>query len=278
MKRQIKDAAPTEDVGFPRDSGPEFLPQPVRVPLVGSPEYSDPERLSLPQVQPIQPPESPAPTDDEWSASYREWQKGVKEIERKILGCSALKDKLHLLERIEAKGAVRSHLIFILALMVSQVSPNLGLQFLAKKRDELKRLSKALETVGRQTERIISDPFCYADNWFCLLLDPSNEAYDPGDHKFRLPEKMERLARAAEVEARKIGRVMRWTRRRERRIGLVTLLGYVHTSTKTIFDTELVQLLTIAFGAVGIKRRNTIGQLRKIRERHVMPSMDKPNP
>jgi len=37
-------------------------------------------------------------------------------------------------------------------------------------------------------------------------------------------------------------------------------------------------LLTIAFRAVGVKRRFTIEQLRKIRKRHVMPELDKQDP
>jgi len=275
MQRNAQDSAPTEDIQIPLETKRRFVIAAPTVEVGDLPEHS--KSSSPPQSPSAEVPrenrirEIPESDDDE----YREWQKNMKAVERKILGSPAFKDKLYLLERIEAKGASRVRLARILALIVSEDSLESVFHLMAKKRDELKQLSGALEKVAQQTERVLSDPFCYSDSWFTLLLDSSSRFPDSDKYKFSLPENMKRYARAAKAEARKIGIVMRLSRRSRRRKGIVALLGYVQTATNTSFDAELVQLLMIAGDAVGVRRRYTVGQMRKIRERHVKPYLDK---
>jgi len=254
MKRQTEDTDSTDGIGDPDDIVPAHHTGAAINSPTNSPEHSKTSPMLLAPMEAQAKnriSESPGQADDDWSAEEREWQKNLKETERRILGFPALKNKLYLLERIEAKGVARNRLVKVLAMLVSEEPADQVFRYVAKKRDELKKLSGALETVARKTDRVVSDP---------------------------LSKQLERLAAAAKVEARKIDMVMRLSRRRRRRIGLVTLLGYVQKTTKTAFDAELVQLLTIAFRAVGVKRRFTIEQLRKIRKRHVMPELDKQDP
>jgi hypothetical protein len=281
MKRQTEDTDSTDGIGDPDDIVPAHHTGAAINSPTNSPEHSKTSPMLLAPMEAQAKnriSESPGQADDDWSAEEREWQKNLKETERRILGFPALKNKLYLLERIEAKGVARNRLVKVLAMLVSEEPADQVFRYVAKKRDELKKLSGALETVARKTDRVVSDPLSYWDTWFYLLLDPSSVPHHPSESKFPLSKQLERLAAAAKVEARKIDMVMRLSRRRRRRIGLVTLLGYVQKTTKTAFDAELVQLLTIAFRAVGVKRRFTIEQLRKIRKRHVMPELDKQDP
>ena len=276
MQRNAQDSAPTEDIQIPLETKRRFVIAAPTVEVGDLPEHS--KSSSPPQSPSAKVPrenrihEIPESDDD---AEYKEWQKSMKAVERKILGAPAFKDKLYLLERIEAKGASRLRLARILALIVSEDSLDSVFHLMAKKRDELRKLSGALEEVAQQSEHVLSDPFCYAGSWITLLLDPSSKFPDPEKHKLSLPKNMNTLARAAKEEARRIGIVMRLSRRSRRRKGIVALLGYVQTATNTGFDAELVQLLMIAGDAVGVRRRFTVGQMRKIRERHVKPYLDK---
>ena len=276
MQHHAHNSAPTEDIQIPVDTHRRFVIVAPTIKVGDLPKHSkssSPPRLpsaEVPRENQIH--EIPESDDD---AEYREWQKNMKAVERKILGSPAFKDKLYLLERIEAKGASRVRLARILALIVSEDSFDSVYHLMAKKRDELNRLSGALEKVAEVTERVLSDPFCYSDSWFTLLLDSSSKFPDSDKYRFSLPGNMKMHARATKVEARKIGIVMRLSRRSRRRKGIVALLGYVQTTTKASFDAELVQLLTIAGDAVGVKRRYTVAQMRKIRERHVKPYLDK---
>ena len=215
--------------------------------------------------------------DDE---NYKEWRRGIREIERKILGFHKFKDNLYLLERIEANGASRDTIINILALVVSGDSPSTNI-FAARKRDELDRLSRALLAVAHQTDRVLSDPWNYASTWFCMAFDPNEKtvkATDPANYKLRTSQDMKRLGNACRVEARKIGFVMRKDAAVKARRGQVTLLGYIRKTTNADFDAEVARLLTIAWEAIGISRHYTAGSLRKIRERYVMPNLDNSTP
>jgi hypothetical protein len=216
----------------------------------------------------------------EGDEDYKEWRKRIKEIERKILGFNKFKNNLYLLERIEAKGASREKIINILAIMVSSTPRGLD-TFAAKKRDELDRLSRALFTVARQTERALSDPWSYSSTWFCSYFDPNEEIgkpYFPDKERLYAAQHMKRWGNALKAEARKLGFLMRKGGAHHARNGTVTILGYIRKTTKTDFDAEMAQLLTIAFEAVGISRRYPAETLRKIRERHVMHNLDNPTP
>jgi len=168
-------------------------------------------------------------------------------------------------------GADKGKVLRLLSFCVHDV--NWWQRPMRRKKRELESIAKQLETVANHVERTALDPLSQRAMWTILLqLENWKNARDSKDESATFLFNLMRLyANGCRNRAKAFGNLLRHYPRRQKRQMIDSLLIEIWLRTGKHFDKEVASLLTIAFQAVGCARDFTEEQVKKHRQRHVLP-------
>jgi hypothetical protein len=208
--------------------------------------------------------------NEEVSAAFARWERGVAEIERKIDRPSS-RD----LDTLTRAGAVRKTLVHLLALTASKGGSKWWKELMRRRQDALRHLAKRMETLATLAEKQSGDVTYRSKLYFYLLGGGGVIGMEEPKPLKEVPgvgfviSGMRVLAKTFRDEAKQMTLFLRHSGQTDS--GLVHLLVRVflwtHQSSDRHYD-ELARLLTDAFEAAGKKDVFSADQLRKIWSRH----------
>jgi hypothetical protein len=145
----------------------------------------------------------------------------------------------------------------------------------AKKR-ELESIANQLETVAKHAQRISLDPFCYGTLWLAMLGIAKWEMVKPSKElaPIWIFELMRLYAKNCRERAKAFGNLLREHPPRQKRAMIDCLLLEVWRLTGKYHDKEIAFLLTNAYEAAGHKRVFTEDQVKKQRQKYVVPRIE----
>jgi ribosomal protein L17 len=212
----------------------------------------------------------------------------LQNLDSPAVGTKTVKDIAGIIRRIEempgcagylrviAKaGAKRDALLDLLVRAVIEPEGRSLTNRIRAKQRELRSVAMQIITVARYAERLANDSFSYPQ--FCSPFNTREFQRHKEQETARLASRwpfqaMLDYANWAQNEARTFGHLLRRNSQKERRLGILFLLFWVNLHTKKLFEHELSQLLIYASEAAGKPRNFTAANLRKMFERHVLPS------
>ena len=209
----------------------------------------------------------------EWKQVEEKWERSQKATQRRILAIPGARRDLDTLVRA---GANEKKILDLLSLVV--ITDSLSWRKpLRGKQKELESIANQLETVANHAERIALDYLSYGTLWLAILgvgdwKDVSFPKKCAPRYIFRL---MRLYAKNCRDKAKQFGTLLRTHPKQERHQKFDFLLAHVWQRTGNYYDKEIAQLLTDAHEAVGSKQQFTEGQIKKHRQRYLVPLIRK---
>jgi hypothetical protein len=208
---------------------------------------------------------------DSWKEGWERSEREHRDLQDRIL---AIPGSQRVLSRLTHEGANRKKVLSLLAGAVEDV--DFWRKPVRGKKRELESTANQLETVAKHAQRISLDPLCYCTFWAALLgigewdmVKPSNE---------RAPiwifGLMRMYANNCRDRAKAFGDLLREHPPRQKRTAIDCLLLVVWLGTGKYHDKEIAFLLTNASEAVGNKRVFTEDQIKKQRQKYVVPRIE----
>jgi hypothetical protein len=205
---------------------------------------------------------------ESWQEIYERLESRDKELERRLFALPGSQRNLKTLVRA---GASEAQILKLLALAVSEKF--FWQKPMRRKKKELESLANQLDTVAKHAQRVSVDPFSNGILWLAILgiglwdgVKRSAKA-DPR-WMFRL---MRAYAKNCRDKAKAFGKLLREYPPRQKRQMIDCLILEVWLHTRKYHDKEIAFLLTNAHEAAGRKREVTEDQIKKHRQRYVMP-------
>lgn len=207
---------------------------------------------------------------ESWQEINERLDRRDKEIQRRIL---ALPGSQQDLKKLVAAGASETELLKLLAHAVSKNDS--WQKLMRRKKRELESVANQLETVAKHGQRVSVDPFSNGIVWLAMLgigkwQDLNPAAGTSPAWMFRL---MRAYAKNCRDKASAFGALLREYPPRQRRKMNSCLIAAVWLGTGKHYDKEIAFLLTNAYEAAGQEREVTEDQIKKHRQRYVMPGI-----
>jgi hypothetical protein len=141
------------------------------------------------------------------------------------------------------------------------------------KKRELESIANQLETVANHAQRIALDPTTYGSLWLAILGIGEWDRVKPAHTKapFWIFDFMRLYVKNCRERATAFGELIRDFQPVQRRSMIDCLLLKAWIMTGKYHDKEIAFLLTNAFEAVGSNRVFTEDQIKKHRQRYVVP-------
>jgi hypothetical protein len=208
---------------------------------------------------------------DIWREGWERSEREHRELQERIL---TIPGSQHVLRKLTSEGANREKVLSLLANAVIDVG-SWRKPVRAKKR-ELESIANQLETVAKHGQRISLDPLCYGTFWLALLGIAKWEVVKPA--KERAPAWifgwMQLYAKNCRERAKEFGNLLREHPPRQKRLMIDCLVLEVWLLTGKYHDKEIAFLLTNASEAAGHKRVFTEDQIKKQRQKYVVPRIE----
>src|ERR1035438_8178711 len=207
---------------------------------------------------------------ESWQKINERLESRDKEIQRRIL---ALPGSQRVLKKLVTAGASETQVLTLLAHAVSK--KDLWQKPMRRKKRELESVANQLETVAKHAQRVSVDPLSNGIVWLAILgigkwQDLNPAAGSSPAWMFRL---MRAYAKNCRDKASAFGDLLRGYPPRQRRQMISCLISAVWLATRKYYDKEIAFLLTNAYEAAGQKREVTEDQIKKQRQRYVMPGI-----
>jgi hypothetical protein len=204
---------------------------------------------------------------EDWERSEREH----RDLQDRIL---AIPDSERLLRKLTKEGANREKVLSLLAGAVENV--DFWRKPVRGKKRELESIANQLETVAQHAQRISLDPLCYCTPWAAMLGIAEWDMVKPS--KERAPVwifgLMRMYANNCRDRAKAFGNLLKEHAPRQKRTAIDCLLLQVWLQTGKYHDKEIAFLLTNAAEAAGHKRVFTEDQIKKHRQKYVVPRIE----
>jgi hypothetical protein len=197
---------------------------------------------------------------------FAEFESKTAAVELTILSAPAVTSKL---SELQAMGADRATVLRLLALHSSSDKDMLtSIRDIGRKH---LRLSRQLEDLASQLEKMFANPLAFSTVWAAFLL-PTDDPFPDTDAYKGLPNRLTR-------QIREFAKALYWEDRKLRKLasiypgfmsnwGLSALQSVVVKGTGNFHDDLLADLLDAAHQAVGSPAEFTGEGLRKFRQRH----------
>jgi hypothetical protein len=204
----------------------------------------------------------------DWEKVSERFERKHKEIQRRMV---ALPGSQRDLRTLVTAGASEARVLELLSFAVTEWGS--WRKPLRRKKSELESLAIQLETVAKHAQRISLDPSSYGDSWLAALGIGKWEDVKAASERSPtwLFEAMRAYAKCWRDTAKEFGILLRTHPPEERRQMIDCLLLEVWRSTGKYHDKEVARLLSNAFEAVGSNKSFTIDQIKKHRQKHVVP-------
>ncbi len=208
---------------------------------------------------------------DTWTAAWERSERKHRELQDRIL---AIPGSRRVLSKLTQEAANREHILSLLACAVED--KGIWRKAVRVKKRDLESIANQLETVANHAQRISLDPLCYGSPWLAVLgLGKWEMVKPPQKHApIWLFEFMRRYAKNCRERAKAFGTLLREHPPRQKRAMIDCLLLKAWSLTGKYHDREVAFLLTNAFEAVGSKRGFTEDQIKKHRQRYVVPRIE----
>ncbi len=203
-----------------------------------------------------------------WREAGERSERKHRQLQDRIL---AIPGSERVLSKLTKEGANREKVLSLLASAVQDV--DFWRKPVRGKKRELESIANQLETVANHAQRISLDPSCYGTLWLAILGIGKWEMVKPSNERapiwiFNL---MRLYSRNCRERAKEFGKLLREYPPRQRRMMIDCLLLEVWRLTGKYHDKEIAFLLTNASEAAGQKRVFTEGQIKKQRQKYVVP-------
>jgi hypothetical protein len=206
---------------------------------------------------------------ESWQEINERLERRDREIERRIL---ALPGSERYLRALVRAGANEGQVVRLLCYAVGE--KGWWRKPMRRRKKELESIAGQLETVAKHAQRVSLDYFSYGALWLVILginqrwedVKPPSELSPAWLFGF-----MRRYAKNCRDKARAFGGLLRTYPPRQNRQMIDCLILAVWLGTGKYHDKEIAFLLTNAYEAVGRKREVTEDQIKKHRQRYVMP-------
>jgi hypothetical protein len=208
---------------------------------------------------------------ESWKAASERFERNDKEIQRRILALPGSEADLKTLVKA---GASEREVLQQLSFAVME--RGFWREPMRRKKKELESIANQLETVARHAERVSLDPAAYVSPWLAVLaIGEWEHVKTAGDcSPAWIWGWMRWYAQNCRHRAKAFGTLLREHPPREKRQMIDCLLWVVWRSTGRYHDKEVARLLTNAFEAVGSKRYLTVDQIKKHRQKHIVPRIE----
>ncbi len=199
----------------------------------------------------------------------------VQRTEREIIKTIGKAIRAHDVTVLVKAGANRETLLQLLAMAVIEPEGKPLADGIRAKQKQLRSVALQVRTVIRHAERLATESDSYLEFYSPFDNQDFKRYKDIETRKLasRWPfQAMRDYADWAEKEAHSFGRLLRRNSQKERNLGILWLLSWVHLRTTKLFTPELARLLSDASVAVGKPRELTASGLQKMFERNVLRS------
>ena len=208
---------------------------------------------------------------DTWTEAWERSEREHRVLQARII---AIPGTQHVLTKLTNEGANGAKVLSLLANTV--IDRDFWCKAVRGKKRELESVANQLETVAKHAQRISLDPFCYGTLWLAILGISDWEAVRPA--KERAPswifDLMRLYAKNCRERAKAFGSLLREHPPRQKREMVDCLLLEVWRRTGKYHDQEIAFLLTNASEAAGHKRVFTVDQIKKHRQKYVVPRIE----
>jgi hypothetical protein len=209
---------------------------------------------------------------ESWQEIYERLERRDKEIQHRIL---ALPGSQRYLKTLVGAGASEAQVLRLLCFAVSK-EKGFWRQPMRRKKRELESIADQLETVANHAQRVSLDPLSNGTLWLAMLCIGKWDDVKPASERSPawLFGFMRLYAKNCRDKARAFGDLLRKYPPRQNRQMIDCLILEVWLRTRKYHDKEIAFLLTNAYEAVGRKREVTEDQIKKHRQRYVMPRIE----
>jgi len=208
---------------------------------------------------------------DTWAEAWERSEQKHRELQDRIL---AIPGSQRVLGRLKKEGANQEKVLSLLAMAAEH--NGFWRNPVRRKKKEFENLAKELEAVANHAQRVSLDPTSYGTLWLAILGIGSWEHVKPA--KERAPVwifgLMRLYAKNCRERARAFGNFLREHGPVQKRTAIDCLLIEVWRLTRKYHDKEIAFLLTNAFEAAGRKRVFTEDQIKKQRQKYVVPRIE----
>jgi len=208
---------------------------------------------------------------DTWRETWERSERKHRQLQDQIL---AISGSQRVLRRLTREGANPEKMLSLLASAVQDV--DFWRKPMRGKKRELESVANQLETVAKHAQRISLDALCYGGPWLAILgmdkwenVKPAKELAPVWIFGF-----MRFYAKNCREKAKGFGNILRGWPLRQKRAKIDNLLLEVWLRTGKYHDKEIALLLTNAYEAAGHKRVFTEDQIKKQRQRYVVPRIE----
>ena len=203
-----------------------------------------------------------------WDEIKERWERKDKEFQGRFLGIPTTE---RTIRRLVKEGADRARLLRLLSRAVED--SDWWLKGMRRKRRQLESIARQLETVANHAERISLDPLTYGTLWMAILGSGRWDfVKDPKERSPTFVFMFMRLyAKHCRTIAREFGNTLRKLPPVQNRQMIDCLILEIWIQTGQYHDREIAWLLTTAFEAVGKDKQFTEDQIKKHRQRHIVP-------
>jgi hypothetical protein len=208
---------------------------------------------------------------DSWEEVSKQFDRKDKEMQRRIL---ARPGSQRYLKALVKAGASEARVLSMLSFAVIETGS--WQEPMRRKERELERIANDLETVAKHAQRVSLDPTSYLTLWMAMLSIGNWENVKPASERSpaRMFELMRAYAKNCRDRAKAFGSLRRTHSLTEKRQIVDCVLLEVWRSTGKYYDKQLARLLTNAFEAAGRKQHFTEDQIKKHRQRSVIPRIE----
>jgi hypothetical protein len=205
---------------------------------------------------------------DSWKKGWEWSEQKHRELQARILGTPGSK---RMLDKLTGEKGDRANLLSLLACAVD-VKGDWCKAMRARKR-ELESVADQLETLANHAQRISLDPLSYGTVWTAMLGIGDWDLVKPPQTRAPVVifEAMRLYAKNCREKAKAFGEFIREHSTNQKRSMIDCLLLKAWLLTGKYHDREIAFLLTNAFEAAGRKREFTEDQIKKHRQRYVVP-------
>jgi hypothetical protein len=203
-----------------------------------------------------------------WAESWERSEREHRALQNRIL---AIPGSQRVVNKLTKQKADQN---YILSLLANAVGDRRSLwKAMRRKKSELESLANQLETVASHAQRTSLDPSCYLSPWLAILGVGTWDSVKPA-HKMApvwIFHFMRLYVKNCRERATAFGQLVRDFQPIQRRSMIDCLLIKAWLLTGKYHDKEIAFLLTNAFEAVGSNRVFTEDQIKKHRQRYVVP-------
>ena len=205
---------------------------------------------------------------DTWHGALERAEQKHREVQNRIL---AIPGTQRVLRKLTKAGASQDKILSLLASAVSD--RKFWLPPLRRKKKQLESFADQLETVAKYTQRAALDPSSYGPFWLAVMgWGKWEDIKSPKTVPNNMVGSMRRYAEYCREKAKAFGNLLRQAPCQKREMTDLLLIE-VWLKTRKHYDKEMAFLLTNAFEAVGKKRECSEDQIKKHRQRYVMPTI-----